>query len=140
MHQLLIDCHVIINCLSITISSSTAYSAGMRCIFCRNFVNFPLNMDRVSRVECPYCRQLFCVRCKQAWHEGVRCAADTYDDSLEAWKISSGAQKCPACRKLIEKDDPDTCNHMVHKATDGIPCSRDRTDFCCEWSIACIMT
>ena len=54
------------------------------------------------------------------------------DDSLEAWKMDSGAQKCPACHKLIEKDDPDTCNHMVHKITDGIPCVRDRTDFCCE--------
>jgi len=106
----------------------------MRCIFCSNFVNFPLNMDRVARVQCPYCRQLFCVRCKQTWHEGLRCAVDVYDDSLEAWKISSGAQKCPTCHKLIEKDDPDTCNHMVHRATDGIPCSRDRTDFCCESS------
>ena len=31
---------------------------------------------------------------------------------------------------MIEKDDPETCNHMVHKSTDGIPCVKDRTDFC----------
>jgi hypothetical protein len=31
---------------------------------------------------------------------------------------------------LIEKDGPDTCNHMVHKSTDAIPCIRYRTDFC----------
>ena len=42
----------------------------------------------------------------------------------------SGAQKCPACSKLIEKNDKESCNHMVHKVTDGIPCVKDRTDFC----------
>ena len=43
------------------------------------------------------------------------------DDSMEQWKAVSGAQKCPACKKLIEKSDKDTCNHMIHKITDGIP-------------------
>ena len=105
----------------------------MRCIHCANYVNFPAKMDGVARVICPYCQQNFCIRCKKAWHKGNRCAVDTYDESLEAWKNSSGAQKCPACKKLIEKDDPDTCNHMIHKITDGIPCIRDRTDFCCKF-------
>ena len=105
----------------------------MRCIHCANYVNFPEKMDGVARVICPYCQQNFCIRCKKAWHKGNRCAVDTYDESLEAWKNSSGAQKCPACKKLIEKDDPDTCNHMIHKITDGIPCIRDRTDFCCKF-------
>lgn len=36
--------------------------------------------------------------------------------------------------QLIEKDDPDTCHHMVHRVTDGIPCVRERTDFCCEYT------
>jgi len=97
---------------------------------CQNFVNFPDNMENIARVECPYCVQNFCVRCKKAWHSGISCAVDSYDVDLESWKNTSGAQKCPACRKLIEKDDPDTCNHMVHKITDGIPCIRERTDFC----------
>jgi hypothetical protein len=91
-------------------------------------------MEHVARVVCPYCNQNFCVRCKKAWHNNKRCAVDTYDPSLEIWKNASGAQKCPACKKLIEKDDPDTCNHMVHKITDGMPCVRDRTDFCCKCS------
>ena len=109
---------------------------GMRCIFCQNYVNFPEKMDHVARVICPYCSQNFCVRCKKAWHgTGMRCAVDSLDDSLEAWKSTSGAQKCPACSKLIEKDDPDTCNHMIHKLTDGIPCIRERTDFCCEFYV-----
>ena len=106
----------------------------MRCIFCQNFVNFPDNMENISRVECPYCVQNFCVRCKKAWHSEISCAVDSYDVDLESWKNTSGAQKCPACRKLIEKDDPDTCNHMVHKITDGIPCIRERTDFCCKFT------
>jgi hypothetical protein len=71
------------------------------------------------------------MRCKKPWHlTGERCPLDKFDETLEAWKEISGAQKCPACFKLIEKDDPDTCNHMVHKITDGIPCIHDRTDFC----------
>jgi len=105
------------------------YGEGMRCIFCNNFVNFPVE-GAFSMVECPYCIQRFCMRCKKPWHFGARCPLDNVDDSLEAWKQDSGAQKCPSCHKLIEKDDPDTCNHMVHKITDGIPCIRDRTDFC----------
>jgi hypothetical protein len=55
---------------------------------------------------------------------------DAIDDTLEAWKNASGAQKCPGCSKLIEKDDPATCHHMIHKMSDGIPCCRERTDFC----------
>jgi len=104
----------------------------MRCIFCSIYVNFPTRWDRISRVICPHCQKCFCVRCKKAWHSGVQCIVLTYDDSLENWKLSSGAQKCPACLKLIEKDGTETCNHMVHKNTDGIPCIRERTDFCCK--------
>jgi len=77
--------------------------------------------------------QCFCIRCKQTWHFGKqKCPVDQMDDHLENWKMISGAQKCPCCAKLIEKDDPDTCNHMVHKITDSIPCVRERTDFCCK--------
>lgn len=104
----------------------------MRCIFCNNYVNFPENMNKIARVICPYCQQYFCIRCKKAWHIDKQCTIDIYDDTLETWKQSSGAQKCPVCCKLIEKDDPDTCNHMIHKITDGIPCIRERTDFCCK--------
>jgi hypothetical protein len=95
-------------------------------------VNFPDNMANISRVECPYCVQLFCVRCKKPWHFGTKCHLDKVDDSLEQWTAQSGAMKCPACRKIIEKDDPETCHHMCHKITDGIPCVRDRVDFCCK--------
>jgi hypothetical protein len=114
-------------------SDRATYGEGMRCIFCNNYVNFPSEGHRVACVECPYCIKRFCMMCKKPWHYGGRCPMDQVDDSLEAWKRDSGAQQCPACHKLIEKDDPDTCNHMVHKITDGIPCIRDRTDFCCKW-------
>ena len=63
-------------------------------------------------------------------HDVSRCPLEKLDDSLEKWKSEIGAQKCPSCMKLIEKDDPNTCNHMVHKITDGIPCVHERTDFC----------
>ena len=105
----------------------------MRCIFCNNFVNFPDQMHRMARVECPYCVQRFCIRCRKPWHVNNKCPLDTYDDSVEVWKEETGAQPCPCCKKLIEKDDPDTCNHMVHKLSDGIPCLRERTDFCCKF-------
>lgn len=102
---------------------------GMRCIFCSNYVNFPLDSN-MSMVSCPYCVKRFCIRCRKPWHVDARCPLDKIDDTLEQWKMATGAQKCPACMKLIEKDDPDTCNHMVHKITDGIPCIHERTDFC----------
>ncbi len=107
-------------------------SIGMRCIFCDHYVIFPADMSSIARVECPYCVQRFCIRCRKPWHVGGRCPLEMYDESLEVWKADSGAQKCPACKKLIEKDGPDTCNHMVHKIVDGIPCVRERTDFCCK--------
>ena len=111
-------------------SDRALYGDGIRCIYCFNFVNFPNQI--ISMVACPYCMKRFCMRCKKPWHiNNEKCALDKIDDSLEEWKILSGAIKCPACLKLIEKDDPDTCNHMVHKITDGIPCIHDRTDFCC---------
>lgn len=110
-------------------SDRAAYGEGMRCIFCGNYVNYPAN-TRYSMVQCPYCVQNFCIRCKKPWHFKGKCPLDTTDESLDTWKNDSGAQKCPACLKLIEKSDVETCNHMVHKITDGIPCIRDRTDFC----------
>ena len=110
-------------------SDRVAYGEGMRCIFCKNYVNFP-EEGGVNMVECPYCVQTFCIRCKKPWHFESKCPLEGIDDSLEQWKAQSGAQRCPACKKLIEKSDLETCNHMIHKITDGIPCIRDRTDFC----------
>jgi hypothetical protein len=128
-------------------SDRASYGEGMRCIFCSNYVNYPAEGAQAA-VECPYCFQRFCIRCKKPWHYRGKCPLDNVDDSLEKYKalthllllahslthsltqISSGAQTCPCCKKLIEKNDPTTCNHMVHKITDGIPCIRDRTDFC----------
>lgn len=110
------------------------FGEGTRCIYCDNFVNYPMS-SKISMVTCPYCVQIFCLKCRQPWHSDTgKCPLEkAEDESLEVWKEKSGAQRCPACRKLIEKDDPDTCNHMVHRITDGIPCVRDRTDFCCEY-------
>lgn len=107
------------------------YGEGIRCLFCNYYVNYPVNVN-ISMVECPYCLQRFCIKCKKVWHYGKKCPLELLDDSLEVWKKQTGAQKCPTCLKIIEKEDPDTCHHMVHKNTDGIPCIRDRTDFCCK--------
>ena len=110
------------------------FGDGIRCIFCENYVIYPAN-SKISMVTCPYCVQIFCMRCRQPWHYGAqKCPLEKAEDEcLEVWKATSGAQRCPACRKLIEKDDPDTCHHMVHRSSDGIPCLRDRTDFCCKF-------
>ena len=105
------------------------YGEGMRCIFCANYVKFPAE-TKLDQMRCRKCYQCFCIRCKGPWHYGRRCVVDAIDDTLESWKVASGAQKCPGCSKLIEKDDPSTCHHMIHKISDGIPCCRERTDFC----------
>jgi hypothetical protein len=51
---------------------------------------------------------------------------------LLIYQLTTGAQHCPACHKLIEKEGNDTeqCHHMVHRDTDAIPCSQRRCDFC----------
>eukprot|EP01041_Mallomonas_annulata_P004375 gene4376-8716_t len=108
---------------------------GIRCIFCANFVNLPTE-TKMLMVECPHCVRRFCMRCRRPWHYKATCPLEAQDDlELQNWKAGSGAQKCPACSKLIEKEDPDTCNHMIHKITDSIPCIRNRTDFCCEYIV-----
>ena len=104
------------------------YGDGMACIFCGQFVIFPERMGGVM-VACPYCRQRFCMKCKIAWHVGYDCTNEGKDE-LEDWRKAAGATRCPGCFKVIEKDDAETCNHMVHKATDSIPCIQERTDFC----------
>lgn len=111
-------------------SDRSMYGDGMRCIFCNNYVTYPESGMKKAMVECPYCVQRFCVRCKAPWHYVSKCPADSTDESLAVWTKTSGAQKCPSCTKLIEKSDSDSCNHMIHKITDGIPCTQDRTDFC----------
>lgn len=105
------------------------YGEGLRCIFCDQYVNLPVD-NSISIVSCPHCLQRFCIRCKQSYTVFHKCPLAHVDDSLEQWKKQSGAQRCPSCLKLIEKDGEETCNHMVHKVTDSIPCVRERTDFC----------
>lgn len=109
-------------------SDRSALGDGMHCIKCGCFVNLPADSAQPS-VQCPYCAYRWCVRCKCAWHPNVRCN-ERADIELEEWRAHQGAQRCPGCYKIIEKDDPETCNHMVHKSTDPLPCNRDRTDFC----------
>ena len=123
------------------------YGDGMTCIFCHNYITFPPDMTNFSsdndNVRCPHCTNRFCVRCQQQSHPGFKCRTastvmnndpnemNSHDEQkLESWRKSHNVTKCPGCFKPIEKDDPDTCNHMVHKFTDSIPCVRDRTDYC----------
>jgi hypothetical protein len=119
------------------------YGEGIRCIFCNFYINYPPlgpNSLQIAMVECPYCLQRCCIKCKKPWHYGQqKCPLELLDDSLDQWTKETGAQKCPTCLKVIEKDDPDTCHHMVHKSTDGIPCLRDRTDFCCKFFLSFLL-
>ena len=61
----------------IEFSDRALYGEGMRCIFCNNFVNYPESSSQ-SMVECPYCVQRFCIRCKKPWHYGARCPLVCY--------------------------------------------------------------
>lgn len=101
---------------------------GTNCVKCGCFVNLPTDSAELM-VECPYCAYRWCVRCKCDWHPNVPCN-ERAEAELEEWRELQGAQRCPGCYKIIEKDDPETCNHMVHKSTDAIPCTAERTDFC----------
>ena len=81
------------------------FGEGMHCLKCSFFVNLPANAAN-PMVQCPYCRFRFCYRCKTAWHTGLRCE-ERPDNELEEWRKSRGAQRCPGCYKIIEKDDPE---------------------------------
>ncbi|KAJ8604327.1 hypothetical protein CTAYLR_002490 [Chrysophaeum taylorii] len=109
-------------------SDRSVLGDGMHCLKCGCFVNLPADSAE-PLVQCPYCAYRWCVRCKCPWHPGVQCD-ERGDVQLEEWRELQGAQRCPGCYKIIEKDDPETCNHMVHKSTDPLPCNRERTDFC----------
>jgi hypothetical protein len=100
---------------------------GIHCLKCGSFVNLPRDGDPM--VQCPYCAYRWCVRCKCPWHPNIKCS-ERADVEVEEWREAHGAQRCPGCFKIIEKDDPESCNHMTHKNTDVMPCTRERTDFC----------
>jgi len=104
---------------------------GMDCVFCKKFVHLPPMADmKTPMVSCPHCHKHFCMKCKIAWHIGATCEENNGEDDIENWAEAIGASKCPSCEKFIEKSDAETCNHMVHKTTDAIPCVRERTDYC----------
>ena len=112
----------------IEFSDRSVLGDGINCLKCGCFVNLPTDSSE-PMVQCPYCAYRFCRTCKCPWHPGVKCN-DRADLELEQWRELQGAQRCPGCYRIIEKDDPETCNHMVHKTTDPMPCNRERTDFC----------
>ena len=87
------------------------FGDGMLCIFCSHYVVFPSGFNLV-RVQCPHCRSPFCMRCGKPWHYGKDCISGNDNFELEEWRKKTGAQKCPGCEKIIEKEDPETCNHV----------------------------
>ena len=96
---------------------------GIHCLKCGSFVNLPRDGDPM--VQCPYCAYRWCVRCKCPWHPNIKCS-ERADVEVEEWREQHGAQRClVGCFKVIEKDDPESCNHMTHKSTDVMPCTRE---------------
>jgi hypothetical protein len=109
------------------------HGEGVRCIRCSSYIPLPdSRVNKIYLVACPDCTLVFCSQCKSLSHNGKRCPVDVDMEQFERWGRRAGAMKCPACSRWIEKEDPSTCNHMCHKATDPIPCVRERTDFCCR--------
>merc|ERR1712100_43679 len=75
----------------INFSDRAMYGEGMRCIFCENYVSFPTSQTS-GMVECPYCVERFCMKCKKPWHYGFggKCPVEMDDAALESWKQKSG--------------------------------------------------
>ncbi|KAJ4842244.1 hypothetical protein Tsubulata_046560 [Turnera subulata] len=88
---------------------------------------------RVSKeCECPNCKRSFCVKCKVAWHSGMKCDAfqklneeqDENERGMEDIMLAKLAgdkrwKRCPVCRVYVEKTEG--CNHMK---------CRCKTSFC----------
>jgi len=87
------------------------FGDGMPCIYCSHYVVFS-NEANIARVACPYCKRFFCLKCQKPWHDGFDCVSQKDKVEIEHWRKTIGAQKCPGCDKIIEKDDPETCNHV----------------------------
>lgn len=87
------------------------FGDGISCIYCSHYVIFPPTAD-LSRVTCPYCNKQFCMRCQKPWHKCTDCLSRKDKSELEEWRKLTGAQKCPGCLKVIEKEDSETCNHV----------------------------
>ncbi len=58
---------------------------------------------------CQRCRSRTCIRCKNSWHYGP-CAVLEEDAAFFEMMREEEWQKCPGCRRIVERDDG--CDHM----------------------------
>jgi E3 ubiquitin-protein ligase RNF19A len=61
-------------------------------------------------MKCADCGTEICYECNEPWHPKVTCEKAT-DESYEAWARGKNIQKCPNCKRRVEKDSG--CNHMT---------------------------
>ena len=60
-------------------------------------------------ITCPTCKTNYCLRCGSPRHEGS-CTQWSVNSTQE-WAHQNGAQRCPNCHELIQKNGG--CNHMT---------------------------
>ncbi|CDW77391.1 ibr domain containing protein [Stylonychia lemnae] len=72
-----------------------------------------------KKTICQKCQNNVCFDCQSIWHENESC--EKYQEkNCVNWADCKGAQRCPKCKTLIEKNEG--CNHMT--------CYKCQHDFC----------
>ncbi len=75
---------------------------------------FIYEWDAAIEINCQKCKQTYCARClhphkSSPFGNNSECAQDVVDEYAQKF----GAQRCPSCRAMIEKNQG--CNHMTCK-------------------------
>ncbi|PIN25091.1 Ubiquitin--protein ligase [Handroanthus impetiginosus] len=74
----------------------------------------------ITEAECPFCRRLFCARCRVPWHCGVDCEEflrlsenERGSEDLMVHELAKKNkwQRCPKCKFFVEKNEG--CLHMT---------------------------
>lgn len=61
-------------------------------------------------LKCHSCNTEICFECNEHWHPKLTCD-EASDQSYEEWAKGKNIQKCPQCKRRVEKDSG--CNHMT---------------------------
>ncbi|EPS64587.1 hypothetical protein M569_10194, partial [Genlisea aurea] len=73
--------------------------------------------DAIRESECPFCRRLFCAKCRVPWHAGVDCGGESrlqpekVDALFHELAMEKKWQRCPRCKFFVEKNQG--CLHMT---------------------------
>jgi len=61
--------------------------------------------------QCCNCRQMYCMKCKELWHDNLTCEASRDQKEFAEVAFKNGYRQCISCHMFIEKNGG--CSHMT---------------------------